>query len=192
MHNMKRIPLTKGFEAIVDDADFANVNQYKWHASKSGSDWYATRQIVWNGRKRKIRLHRFLLGLPPGRIPEVDHLNRNTMDNRRQNIHPISASENSQNRKKRADNNHTYKGVTFSKRRNCWVAQIRANGKTICSSGHATEIDAARAYDVLSNQYHPNGHNNGLVLPPVKYVNTGKILISISGKDVWIDVRLTK
>ncbi len=64
---MKRIELTQGFEALVDDEDYERVNQFKWHASKTRNRLvYARRGIVFprvNGKQPMIKqyLHRFIL-----------------------------------------------------------------------------------------------------------------------------------
>ena len=82
----KRIPLTQGRFAIVDDTDFEWLNQWKWHARKCRGKVYAAR------RRRKeegtgseiMLMHREILGTPPGM--DSDHINRDTLDNRRSNL----------------------------------------------------------------------------------------------------------
>lgn len=43
---MKEIPLTKGKVALVDDADFDELNQYKWYASRGRNTFYACRRTT--------------------------------------------------------------------------------------------------------------------------------------------------
>src|ERR1700733_15352358 len=99
---MREIPLTKGYVALVDDADFERVNRLKWTATechrKDGSvkKVYAYRMV---GRKT-VFLHRFLLGLPPGRKPQVDHHDGDGLNCQRQNLRVASNAENSRNRGK--------------------------------------------------------------------------------------------
>jgi len=98
---VKKIRLTKGLFALVDDEDFERVNQFKWCASleSRGTKYYAIRW-VWNKetkRRVKIRMHRFIMDLPPGSIDGlvVDHINDDGLDNRRScNLEVITAEEN--------------------------------------------------------------------------------------------------
>ena len=62
--HMKKIKLTKGLEAIVDDDMFEELNQWKWYARKGRYTWYATRKVMEklpNGRwrhKKLVHMHR--------------------------------------------------------------------------------------------------------------------------------------
>ena len=42
---MKLIELTQDKCAQIDDEDYENLNQYKWHAHKDGLTFYARRQM---------------------------------------------------------------------------------------------------------------------------------------------------
>jgi hypothetical protein len=97
---MRKIPLTQGKFALVDDSDYAWLSQWKWHAhkDKNGRLWYAER--IDRTRKPKIvKMHREILGTPKGLV--VDHRNCNGLDNRRVNIHSCTAAENNLLRDKR-------------------------------------------------------------------------------------------
>jgi len=100
---MKEIPLSQGLVALVDDEDFERVNQFKWCASKEsrGTKFYAIRWQRINGKQTKIRMHRFILGLPPGKECKhyqsglvVDHVNGNSLDNRKRNLELIDWCDN--------------------------------------------------------------------------------------------------
>lgn len=92
---MPTIELTQGKRARVDWCDYKRVAQYKWHADPNG---YAIRTDYSGGQKRTIRMHRFILGLAPGRDVLVDHKNHDPSDNRRRNIRAVTSRENSENR----------------------------------------------------------------------------------------------
>lgn len=96
---MREVSLTRGYVALVSDEDFARVNVFKWYASleSRGTKVYAIRRELINGRREKIRMHRFVLDLPPGRLrPDevVDHINHDPLDNRRENLEIITQAEN--------------------------------------------------------------------------------------------------
>lgn len=98
---MREIVLSKNKVALVDDADYDFLSQWKWCASleSRGTKWYAIR---WSrksehgdGKKFKIRMHRVLMGLPPKDDSiVVDHKDRNGLNNQRDNLENISQVEN--------------------------------------------------------------------------------------------------
>jgi hypothetical protein len=97
-----------------------------------------------NGRSKyhEVYLHRYIMKPPKGF--QVDHINRDTLDNRRENLRICSPSQNSCNTRKR---HGKYKGVHFSTRTNKWVAQITKNRKCHHIGSFESEEDAARAYN---------------------------------------------
>jgi hypothetical protein len=94
---MKEIQLTKGKVTIVDDEDFEYLNQWKWSAVVKSNTIYAKRGQVINGKFYIIPMHRSILNPTIGL--EVDHINRNGLDNRRNNLRCVSHAENCRNRK---------------------------------------------------------------------------------------------
>lgn len=96
---MREIPLSKGMSALVDDEDYERVSQHKWYASNEsrGTKWYAIRRITIEGKRLKIRLHHFVLGikssdLAPGEV--VDHLDHNGLNCQKGNLERITQREN--------------------------------------------------------------------------------------------------
>ncbi len=82
---------------MVDDADYDSVSKLKWYPFLSGSGYYLSRTSTIDGKKRTVSLHRLLMGEPKGM--QVDHINGNTLDNRRSNLRVVTASENQKNGK---------------------------------------------------------------------------------------------
>jgi hypothetical protein len=90
---MKFIPLTRGYAAIVDDADYARVMEAgPWYAAVQRRTGlvYAERHIRKVGGKQ--RLHALILGVGPEVL--VDHHNRYPLDNRRVNLRIATGSQN--------------------------------------------------------------------------------------------------
>jgi hypothetical protein len=92
----RRIPLTRGKFAIVDQKHYDRLSQYKWQAGKSSSSgtFYAARS-VWdkvNKKKRTIKMHREIICSPYPLV--VDHINHNGLDNRKANLRPATKSQN--------------------------------------------------------------------------------------------------
>ena len=103
---MKLIPLSgkyaigKYANAVVDDEDFADIFMYSWKAkpNENGTHVYAVRNIILpNGRNKMLRMHRVILGTPYDGYLDIDHINRNTMDNRRENLRLVTRSVNIRN-----------------------------------------------------------------------------------------------
>lgn len=97
---------------LVDEADCGAVARYRWHASSRG---YVQRHVPHPKRKHPARallsLHRFLLGLDFGNPLEVDHINRDRLDNRRGNLRIATGAQNGQNRPAIAGTTSRFRGV---------------------------------------------------------------------------------
>ena len=138
---MKKIPLTRGKFAIVDDADFVRLNKHKWCAVKEGNTWYATRNILLpNGKQTKMAMHRQILGLHLGDGNITDHRNHNGLDNRIYNLRKCTNAQNLWNSR------FTYKGVYYREIRKRWVARIICNGKRIYLGSFKNKRDGVRVY----------------------------------------------
>jgi hypothetical protein len=134
---MKKIKLTKGFEAIVDDEDFEYLSQWKWHISTNG---YAMRKehihIAKNKYGHKIfRMHRVINNTPDDLF--TDHINRDKLDNRRVNLRTVNKSQNGLNVGVGSANTSGYKGVYWDKFNNKWRAEIKVLGKKKCLGRYA-------------------------------------------------------
>jgi hypothetical protein len=135
--DVRYIGLTRGLFVIVDAADYDCLNKYRWHAMGTDRHPYAVRMA----HRRLIRMHNVILPPPPGKV--VDHINGNTLDNRRCNLRICTIQENSFNR--RPSSKTGLKGVNFH--RGKWDAQIGHNGKQITIGSFATKEEAVRARD---------------------------------------------
>lgn len=142
---MKLIPLSQDRYALVDDADYGWLSRFKWNAEKVGKSrtFYASMGWGPRGSRRTIRMHQLVF--PDA--DEVDHINRNGLNNSRSNLRASTKSQNAGNMAKWNSSNCTsrFKGVCFLKgrKKHPWLA--RAGSSHIGT--FPTEIEAAMAYD---------------------------------------------
>lgn len=145
---MKKIPLTRGKFALVDDEDFEALNEYKWQLTTTMWGSYATRKIKIGEKKITKGMHRLLLNPKDDEL--VDHINGNGLDNRRCNIRTCSHAQNTRNKSIPKNNTSGYKGVHWSKKNKNWISQIVINSKAY-HVGSFSEIKiAAIAYNMAA------------------------------------------
>ena len=146
---MKRVPLTQGQVALVDDEDYERVMEMSWHACRDSKNnvWYAKHtQSVGIKKWKTIQLHKFILRLTGKQ--RIDHKNGDGLDNQKENLRPCTPSLNGANRKVGVHSS-PYKGVDFdsfsgSKK---WRSQIMVNQKKMFLGRFETPEQAARIYD---------------------------------------------
>ena len=168
---MKEIFITKGKIAIVDDDDFEYLNQWKWYCRAHD---YAVRdmRVINDSRLSKtnyVLMHREVIYAPAGY--EVDHVNHNTLDNRKENLRLCTHSQNAKNTKMPKNNTSGYKGVNWKKERNKWYAYITVEQTRLFLGYYNNVIEAAHAYDYAASIYFgefaclnfPNGGHNELL-----------------------------
>ena len=132
------------YQTQVSDEDLESVSQFNYHIDHASNGYlYVCRY----GPKRKhVRLHRELMGFPTG---DVDHINGDTLDNRRTNLRVASrrglnvANQRTQSRPKSS----RFKGVAWDTQRGRWYAYIQVNQKTKSLGRHDDEVEAALAYN---------------------------------------------
>lgn len=148
---MKRIPLTQGQFAIVDDEDFDWLNQWKWCAKYASGQRrpYAFRRESGRG----IYMHRLVAQTADGEF--TDHRNLCTLDNRRCNLRRVTHQQNMQN-KLCVGGKSKFKGVSRSHKRlsRPWRARIYCNGVEHRLGRFPTELQAAIAYDEAARRLH--------------------------------------
>lgn len=155
---MKTIRLTKGYVAKVDDEDFDRLSRWSWSAkiSRSGNVYALTVRTT-KKIQEHFQMHRVIIDCPDDM--QVDHINGDTLDNRRENLRICTQAQNLWNRGKSRRNTSGYKGV-FVNRVSAnsgyprYYAQIRVNGRKITRGMFDSPEDAARMYDVLARQHH--------------------------------------
>lgn len=132
-----RVPLTKGMFAIIDKEDAERVLAYNWCGHNKPFN-YAMR----NEGNKTVMLHRFILG-SEAIGSQVDHANRDGLDNRRCNLRIATHSQNRANAK--VNCGRQYKGVVLKANR--FMVLIKKDGKNHYIGRFRSAKNAAMAYD---------------------------------------------
>lgn len=136
---------------LVDRELYSTLSKYRWHMWNNFGRFYVYRYTGGRSNKRKLYLADEVSPIPPDKYYN-DHWNRDTLDNRKENLRPATMGENSCNREKYNNNGSKYKGVEPIGRQ--WRAKITHNKKFISIGYFATEIEAALAYDKAAIELH--------------------------------------
>lgn len=146
MSDFRTMPLPYGLEMIVDADDFAWASQFTWRLNRSNP--YPKRAGGVMGKW--IFLHRELMVPAPGLV--VDHINRNTLDNRRANLRVCTQEDNARNAAYRRGASPYRGACRYGGGR--WLAKIRTGGRQISLGVFATDREAAIAYDAAARVHH--------------------------------------
>lgn len=149
------IPLPLGVQ--VDEADLQLVQQHRWYVCETRNGARVFRYAKARIGGRVITLHRLLM--QPAAGLQVDHVNGDGLDNRRQNLRLCTPAENSRNARRRADSSSGFKGV----RRNGphWWASIAFEGTRYGLGNYETPQTAHAAYSLAAQLLHGDFHNFG-------------------------------
>lgn len=119
--DVARIITAKNNIIIVDADDLENLKKYSWYVSSRG--YACTRK-----QGKLMYLHRILMN---PRNLQVDHMNRNKLDNRKCNLRVVTNQENHFNRPVNRNNKSGHTGVYFHKQCSKWCVQLRKGNRTI-------------------------------------------------------------
>lgn len=136
-------------KVLVDDEDYAFLSRFSWYVRKDKNVYYVFTNIYFNNKKSQISMHRLITGI---RNVQIDHRNRNGLDNRKSNLRAASASQNSINHIRK--NKFGFRGVFKPKKSPNYSFQIQVDGKRVTKNGFKTPEAAAREYDKWSKEAH--------------------------------------
>ena len=131
------IPLTQGRETLVDAEDVEFLSKFNWV-------WSVDNSLIGYAKlpMGKGRMQRILMNNPKGMV--IDHINGNSLDNRRGNLRIVTNRENQQNQVKHRHGKLF--GCCYRKRVKKWQALIRIDGSQKSLGCFKTEHEAHQAY----------------------------------------------
>lgn len=132
---------------VIDAKDYEIVSSYRWYLRRGRNTFYGQANVRRaDGTRIPLKLHRLLL--PDA--PVVDHIDRDGLNNTRENLRAVTMTENNRNSRMRVTNTSGYRGVFADQ--NQWQAQIQVNGKRRHLGRFSTAEDAARAFDLVARE----------------------------------------
>lgn len=151
---MREVTLVGGGVALVDDEDYdwvVSFNPWRALGTKVSKTQYAIHNFWcrFTHGNRGFSMHRLIMN--PTDDFEIDHINRNGLDNRKENLRLVSHSQNLY-RSTRRDNKHGFRGVRMWDGK--YKARVVVKGKEYAAGTYLTAEEAARARDRLALKLH--------------------------------------
>ncbi len=145
------IELTSGSTSEIDDSD-SWVAKFRWNERRSPKE--KTTYAVATVDGKRVSLHRLIMGLTDPKI-QVDHRDRNGLNNKRSNLRIATKSQNMANRGPDKNNTSGFKGVHSHTKKgySFWRAEITVNRKRIALGQRVDKEKAARLYDEAAVKY---------------------------------------
>ena len=122
--------IIKDVEVLIDKEDMGKIEVVKWLLcfDKSINNYYIQGHERSNWRNRKnIKLHRLIMDCPDGMV--VDHINRNTLDNRKQNLRICTHRDNANNKGEYKNNKTGHKHIFKDIKTDRYVCQVKVDGR---------------------------------------------------------------
>lgn len=138
---MATLKLTKGYEMLIDDADVGLLEGLRLRAVPGEWGAYAVARARGHAKPETKKGE------------QVDHINGNTLDNRRSNLRTCTRAQSHHNGKSHRGNSSGFKRVCWDpgprnqRRLKPWKASIKMNDRTRSLGYYSTAEEAARAYD---------------------------------------------
>lgn len=131
---------------LCDIEDWERFKGHYWFINDTG---YAVCETMKTGT---LRFHKLVTGTTAEVI--IDHINRNKLDNRKQNLRIANKKVNSINRDLQSNNTTGHAGVHFNKNNGKWNARVKVNGKVIWLGSFQTKEEAIAARQAGEEKYY--------------------------------------
>lgn len=138
------------FTVLIDKEDYERCKNHSWSVSfPCSKNKYKRIETRFSDNKLK-RLHRFILNIHDKYV-KIDHINRNTLDNRKCNLRFCNDAQNARNCSYEGKNKTGYRGVYRNNINGKYRACISINNKTFHIPGNFhTPEEAAKIRDEWS------------------------------------------
>jgi len=130
--------------------DFSTTGLHCLYANASVYQGYDENGIL--KINKTYKLHRLIMGVESK--VRVDHINHNTLDNRKENLRIVSIMQNAKHRESKNKNNKSgYRNVSLDKRANEWMVQLQVDGKNTCFKRFPYDkVDEAGTYAKIKRE----------------------------------------
>jgi len=151
--NVAYVPLTQGYEAIIDASDATLVGQYNWQIKHCLNTKYASRVVcIGGGKTTSQAMHRLITNADDD--DKIDHVNSDGLDNRRANLRPATHAQNQFNRRNLTKSFSGVRGVDYMKSARKWRARITVGGKSKFLGLFDNKECAKKAYQSAAKELH--------------------------------------
>jgi hypothetical protein len=152
---MRKIKLTQGYVALVDNEDYQRVSQFKWIAKEGNTTVYAQRRYKnAHGKWTSQLLHRFVLRVKNLNVQIDHHPDSSGLNCQKNNLRLATSGENTHNQRLRKDSTSGYKGVSWHKQTHKWRANLWIDRVHKSLGLFKSPKEAAKAYDAAALLYH--------------------------------------
>lgn len=149
---MKKVELSNGGVAIIDDEFFDFINQYRWYKNSKG--YAITMKTTALSERRQVFMQHLVLGFTPHDGLVVDHINGVRLDNRKDNLRICTHAQNIMNGMGWKNRKSKYKGVYKRDGYDRWRVIISGNGERQHIGDFSSEAEAAKAYNDAAKVLH--------------------------------------
>lgn len=132
-------------KTLIDTSMIEAVKEHRWYLNDNG-------YVRNNAGPKRLYLHQIIMGEPP-KNKEIDHINRNRLDNRKENLRFATRQINVLNCGLQKDNMSGITGVYWNRTKKKWQAYIRVNGKQIYLGRFKRKRDASKARKAAEKKY---------------------------------------
>jgi hypothetical protein len=150
--NNKKLGLV---EVLISTNDLELVKSFPntWFLSCNGhtTNFYAVGMTYNEGQRKGVKMHRLIMDAPDNL--QVDHMDRNTFNNTRDNLRVVTSALNAQNRSKTRNNTSGHTGVRWHKPSGKWQVSIQANNKNIYLGTYTELMDAVKTRKQAEEKY---------------------------------------